>query len=147
MLCGCILRLMQPGIRSLLRARMDLNQMSPYLLFKRITIQGGSLSQAYIDRILKGTVNQVSVEKLRLLAKAFNDPIEVWLEAAGYLEGISSVEAAIEQRYGPLFKDAKMAAILTKKGVIEILEVLATVPDEKMAGLAEFIKTYAKGLQ
>ena len=84
---------------------------------------------------------------LRKFAQVFHDPIEVWLEAAGYLDGIESVEQAIEQRYGPLFKDSKMATILTKKGVIEILEVLATVPEQKLPGMVEFIKTYARGIQ
>jgi transcriptional regulator with XRE-family HTH domain len=132
------------SVPTLLSSRLKQKDMAVYALHKAT---GYKISHSYLNKILNGDVNQVSVEKLRLLAKAFNDPIEVWLEAAGYLDGIESVEQAIEQRYGPLFKNSKMAAILTKKGVIDILEILATVPDEKMAGLAEFIKTYAKGLQ
>ena len=132
------------NVPELLNKRLTDYGIAMYEVHKRT---GHLISVTYLKSIRDGKVKQVSVEKLRLLAKAFNDPIEVWLEAAGYLEGISSVEAAIEQRYGPLFKDAKMAAILTKKVVIDILEILATVPDEKLPGMVEFIKTYAKGLQ
>lgn len=132
------------NVSELLNKRLSELNIAMYELHKRT---GHQISVTYLKSIREDKVKQVSVEKLRLLAKAFNDPIEVWLEAAGYLEGISSVEAAIEQRYGPLFKDSKMAAILTKKGVIEILEILATVPEQKLPGMVEFIKTYARGIQ
>lgn len=127
--------------------RMRRSEIVPYRLHVLTGGPESGISTTAIKAILNGSTKEPGMRVLRKFAQVFHDPIEVWLEAAGYLDGIESVEQAIEQRYGPLFKDSKMATILTKKGVIEILEVLATVPEQKLPGMVEFIKTYARGIQ
>lgn len=65
-------------IKDYLREKIDEKGWAVYRLHR---ISG--VSASYINEILKGEIKEVSIGILKKLARAFNEDIELWLEAAG----------------------------------------------------------------
>lgn len=103
-----------------------------------------------LGAIKQGRTKRPDPETLQKIAKAFNEEVDIWMEAAGYFEGFEEskeITEAIKKKFGILFRDEEVATILIKPGIVEIIEALSMLPEEKQALAIETIKNILRGFK
>ena len=124
-------------------------------LKKRLSEKGWTLNYLHelcgvrnsaLAKIQKGETKSPDVDTLRKLARAFGDPLAVWLDAAGYLDDAEELAEVMKAKFGVLFKNPESARVLTRPGVAEFLNKLDSLPESKQNAILDAIKLITKGM-
>lgn len=121
------------SVSELLKKRLADLDISLYGLHKRT---GYEVSFPYLQRIFRDEIKQVSVKKLRTLAKAFGDPIHTWMNAAGYLD--EDTGDALKSKYGDLLDDERLESIVKR---------LKNLSPENQAQFFKMVDLILKGME